>query len=186
MKIQRAICGKKICFRQLTGQDLTSEYLSWLNDPVASKYSRRRYRKTSKKDMVDYFENFDWKTGAIFAIIDKESGQHIGNIAITKIDKIQKTGELAVLIGDSKSRGKGFGGEAWRLMTQYGFGVLGLRKLIAGTSNPAMEKILINQGWVKEGVLREAFFAGNNKYLDEKVFGLLKKEFSNNQKKCEF
>lgn len=166
---------EKTILRELQKKDLTDEYLSWLNDAEVNYYSRRRYKKTTREEMEDYFEKFDRKSGAFFAIIDKGKNKHIGNITVTNVNKEQNIGEIAILLGDKESWGKGFGSDAWKLMTGYAFEVLNFRKLTAGTFNPAMARILEKQGWELEGIFKEEFSVGN-KYLDKKVFGLLKRK----------
>jgi len=171
----------KVYLRKFTKNDITKKYLAWLNDKETSKYSNRRFYKTTKKDAFKYFKGFG-KDEAFLAIIEKETKKHIGNITITKTNRYSNIAEIAILIGDKSSWGKGFGKEAWLLATDYAFYVLKVRKLTAGTLNPVMEKILKKQKWVLEGVLRKDFQIKKGVYLNKPVFGLLKKEYDSIRK----
>src|SRR5205085_6708203 len=69
-----------------------------------------------------------------FAIIEKSTGEHIGNI---KIDSTVNpfwdhlVGEVGLLIGEKSCWGKGYGSEAIRLITSFAFEHLKLQKLTA-------------------------------------------------------
>ena len=71
----------------------------------------------------------------VFAIVTKEKGSHIGNISLQNIDYVDRSAELAIIIGDKRYWGKGIGLEAWKLMMNYGFLVLNLHRLYCGCAN---------------------------------------------------
>ena len=106
---------------------------------------------------------------------------HIGNIALQRIDRRSKNAEFAILIGDKKFWGRGYGEEAARLILDYGFKFLGLERIGAGTfsTNLGMRKLAKKLGMRREGLRRRAFLK-NGKFVDIMEFGLLKKEFKSN------
>lgn len=53
----------------------------------------------------------------------------IGSVYLRDIDRKKKTAEYGVFIGEEKALGKGYGTQAAILMTDYGFGTLGLKKI---------------------------------------------------------
>lgn len=82
------------------------------------------------------------------------------------------------MIGDKKSRGKGYATEAIRLVAKHAFNKLNLHKLYTGmikgneVSKRAFEKV----GFKVEGILREHFYL-KGEYLDCYRMGLLKSEY---------
>jgi len=75
----------------------------------------------------------------------------------TQNDVYQKTGEIGYWIGESYW-GKGIATEAIRLMSAYGFEVLGLERIQAGVFafNTISMHVLEKNGYVKEGIFRNA------------------------------
>ena len=73
---------------------------------------------------------------------------------------------------------KGLGSEAIQLFIQYGFEQLNLHKisLEVFSFNPRAEHVYTKVGFKLEGIKREDF-KYNDKYIDTKIFGLLKSEY---------
>ena len=86
--------------------------------------------------------------------------------------------EIGILIGDEKSRGKGYATEAIRLVADHAFNKLNLRKLYTGMvkGNEASKRAFEKVGFRIEGTLREHFYL-NGKYLDCYRMGLLRSEY---------
>jgi RimJ/RimL family protein N-acetyltransferase len=61
---------------------------------------------------------------------------------------------------------------------EYGFEVLNLHKVELGvySFNPRAEKVYRKNGFVLEGVQREAI-QYNDEYFDTKIFGMLKEDY---------
>jgi|LakMenEpi03Aug12_release.lakeMendotaPanAssembly.Ray.scaffolds.fasta_scaffold482726_2 ribosomal-protein-alanine N-acetyltransferase len=131
-------------------------YLSWLNDSEVYKYlesagdykmdALREYIREAVKNNV-----FFW------AICLKSSGKHIGNIKIEPISFRHKRGEYGILIGDKTEWGNGYAKEASKLIIDFCFKKLNLRKITLGVveSNYAAVFLYKNIGFEVEGIYKD-------------------------------
>ncbi len=128
-------------------------YLSWLNDQEVYKYleSGGNY---SMNQLEDYLARAEANENLLFwAIIRKDSGEHIGNIKIDPVHKVHNRGEYGILIGDKSSWGKGFAKEASLAVLSFAFTQLQLRKVTLGVveENVAAVRLYEKMGFVTEG-----------------------------------
>lgn len=174
------LVGEKIYLRMLYQDDAYGNYINWLNDPEVCVYNSHHYFPYVYSSAQEYIQA-SWKNvnAIILAIILKENDEHIGNIALQKIDFISRNAEFAVLIGEKKYCGIGLAKEASVLIIRHGFFELNLHRIHCGTSvnNIAMQKLAAFLGMNKEGLRRDALFK-HGKYCDIIEYGLLKKDFN--------
>lgn len=177
------ITGPRLGLRKLSRAEISEKYLSWLNDPDVQKYSRRRGKVITRKEMEDFVDyaskSNDWHLAVI--IIDEE--KHIGNIAIDTIDKINKSGEISIMLGDKTTWNRGYGSEAIELATKFAFKNLDLHRLWAQSPNPAFNVLMKKLGWTLEGKRRKAFnlnLAG--KFIDLDCWSILKNEWEGSRR----
>ena len=169
------IKGKNILLRKLSIEDASEEYLSWLNDYETVKYTESRHvvhTMESLKDFITVHANND--NNYCFAIIDIQTGKHIGNIKIGNIHHRYKYADIGFIIGDKNYWGKGIGTEAIQLCTEFAFKQLHLHRLYAGIydlnigSIKALEKV----GFLLEGCEKEkCLFEG--KRIDCYIYGIV-------------
>ena len=91
------------------------------------------------------------------AICLVDSDDHVGNVYLRDIDWVARTAGLHIFIGEGEMRSRGYGGAAIRLLRDYAFRTLNLRKihLRVLADNAAALKAYKRAGFVTEGVLRE-------------------------------
>jgi RimJ/RimL family protein N-acetyltransferase len=173
------LIGEKIYLRTLEREDLNEIYLSWLNDYEVTRYLSSGIFPTSKELLQSYFDSVASDSHSVmFAIIEKESDRHIGNIKISNINWINRTAEIGRMIGEKDTWGKGYGLEALKLTVDYCFKRLNLHKVIAGTvvDNIAPQKNYERLGFKVEGRFREhVLFDG--KYRDTISVAILRDEW---------
>ncbi|MBP3763027.1 MAG: GNAT family N-acetyltransferase [Bacteroidales bacterium] len=108
-----------------------------------------------------------WIEEAIFdsrninlAICLKEDDRYIGNVRITNIDNINRSGTSHILIGDRSCWNRGVGAEAYRLLLDYAFNQRGFHRIDALVleGNTASLKMHQKCGYRIEGTLRESVF----------------------------
>jgi RimJ/RimL family protein N-acetyltransferase len=171
--------GKKIYLTILSERDVSDNYVNWLNDKeVCRDNSHATFPNTHSKT-ISYIRRLEKsKDEVAFAIRWKRNDAHIGNIAMKKIDIINRSAELAIIIGDKKYWGKGVGSEAYQLLLEYGFNTLNLNRISSGQtiSNTGMIRVCEKMGMKKEGKLREVLYK-NGEYLDAAIYSILKKEY---------
>jgi [ribosomal protein S5]-alanine N-acetyltransferase len=122
--------SSRILLKELSIDDVSSEYVNWMNDTRVNKHLESRFIDHGLEDI----KNFVHKTS-----IDKNSflfgifynNIHIGNIKLGPVDRNHNRASIGLLIGDKKSWGKGFAAESINLITNYGFNDLGLEKIFA-------------------------------------------------------
>ena len=157
---QRILVGKKLHLRPLEDSDVDDEYLSWLNNPEVTRHLETGRSSVSLSDLRKYLERFqNSTTDFIFAIVDQESGKHIGNVTLNRINWSHQTADTGLMIGRKEFWGRGYAFEAWSLLLEYAFEVLGLRKIIAGAvvGNVPSMVVLKKLGFKVEGRLRQEF-----------------------------
>lgn len=175
--------GNEIYLRLLSREDIEGGYSNWLNDEEVCKYNSHHRFPVTKNQLINYIENTNQsKDILVLAIILKNNGVHIGNVSLQSINYIDKTAEIAFITGEKQYWGKGFTKEASKLILQHAFLTLNLNRVYCGThqDNIPMQKLAESLGFKKEGIRREAIFK-NGQYKDIVEYGLLKKEFTNQE-----
>ncbi|WDE07395.1 GNAT family N-acetyltransferase [Thalassomonas viridans] len=107
-----------------------------------------------------------------FGIKEKTSGEKLGNIGIKITDHKAKIAETGFMIKPG-AQGKGFAGEALKLIKDYVFNALALNKLTAtcAVANTGSYRLLEKTGFTREARLRQNTVI-NNRYVDDYVYGL--------------
>ncbi len=148
-----AISTKRPRIVQFGEEHLTERYVGWLNDADVVRYGEQRHVRHSLESCQAYFESMQ-KSDDFFCAIEEieQSLGHIGNISIT-VDLANRLADVAILIGEKKSWGKGYGLEAWVGVLDTLLGRDRMRKVSAGTvaSNLAMIEIMRRSGMVADG-----------------------------------
>lgn len=172
--------GERIILRALSKEDLSINYLQWLNDEeVCRNNSHATFPNTYEKMIRFYESQQNNMSQVVLAVIHKENNIHIGNVSLQGINWISRNAEFAILMGNKNYWGKGFGEEAAHLIVAYGFSRLNLHRIYCGTlqNNQAMKKLAQKLNMKEEGVRRQAIFK-NGTYHDIIEYGLLKEEFT--------
>ena len=95
-----------------------------------------------------------------FAVETKDDRILIGQCGFIKINWKNRTGELAILIGEKDYRGKGYGADAIRVLCRFGFEEMNLRKIKASVFDfnaPAL-RCYEKCGFVREGMLQREIY----------------------------
>ena len=151
--------AEHIYLRPLHVNDALGDYPLWLNDPEVCRYNSHGDTLYTKKMALSYIQSVQNNpTCNVFAICDKASDKHIGNIALQAISTKNESAEFAILLGDKAFWGKGFSKEAGKLVLAYGFNVLNLHRIYCGTSeaNLSMQHLALSLGMTLEGRRKEA------------------------------
>lgn len=166
---------ERLCVRGLRPADLDGPYLNWFNDQEVCRYNSHGIFPSTREKLRQYLETLQTsETDLVWAIIEKESRLHIGNISLQAINLINRSAELALIMGDKTRWGRGYALEASRLIIEHGVKKLGLRRIYCGTSenNQGMIKLAGRLGMEQEGVRRAAIYE-NGKFVDVLEFGLI-------------
>lgn len=162
--ITKKIMRGRVSLRQIELEDCNLSYVNWLNDPDVNQYMETRWSEQTIGSITKFVETQrNSGDSVLFAIINNETGLHIGNIKIGSIHPHYKHADISYFIGDKTCWNKGLATEAVRLICRFGFEELGLRRIEAGTYDVAKgsQAVLLKNGFRREAVFKEqVFFEG--------------------------
>jgi RimJ/RimL family protein N-acetyltransferase len=162
------LIGELVYLRGLEEQDLDGPYFQWFNDQENDVFTSHAMFPNTPEKMRSFFDNVkQYRNDIVLAIVEKNTDRHIGNVALHKINWINRNAEFAIIIGDKKAQSKGFATEAGRLMIKYAFEKLNLHRLGLGVheDNKAAIRVYEKLGFEVEGRFKDHFLR-NGKYSD--------------------
>ena len=150
-----------VYLRALEQSDLERTH-RWHNDPKLYGSLTQPFRFVSTHAEATWLERrIAYSAEEVnLAICAVGTDEHVGNIYLRNIDWVARTAGLHIFIGDGEMRSRGYGGAAIRLLCDYAFGTLNLRKihLRVLSDNEAALKAYERAGFISEGVLRAHVF----------------------------
>lgn len=163
----------------LTVDQVSAAYVGWLNDPATNRYMGCARSVSTRESVAAFVDSFKGRDDRyLFGIFVRETGAHIGNVALQDIDLFDSRGEVGILIGAPEWRGRGVGTEAIRLIAEFAFSSLGLHRITAGVvaGNEGSRRAFEKAGFTLEGTLREHYVI-DGVYHDVYRLGMLSGEF---------
>ena len=160
------IADAKSMFEYTRKEDVT-KYLLW-----DSHASLRQTKQFLKRIIEKYLDgNLAW------AITLKDSGEFIGMIDFTTLDRTAGIAEIAYAISDVYW-GKGIITEATQIVIDYSFNELHLERISARcfAENIGSERVMQKVGMTHEGTLRKAIYK-NGAYHDMKIYAILREDY---------
>ena len=121
---------EKIYLRPLCLSDINKKYLFWVNDPSVTEYLEIGKQRLVHSDLVRYVEDSPKKGRHNYAIITKNSQQHIGNSSIYSIELDKSKFEIGYFIGEKKFWGGLYSSMVIFNLLKIGFIKMGLEKCI--------------------------------------------------------
>ena len=173
------LSSERLILRALEESDADGDYPGWLNDEEVNRGNAHHRDPYTRESALEYIRRVrDSQRELVLAMTLKDSGRHIGNIALQKIDPVYRSAEFAILLGAKDLWGKGYAKEAGHILCDHGFFTLNLRRIHCGTfaSNVAMQKLAEYLGMVLEGRRRQAAFK-DGLWLDIVEYGVLQDEY---------
>ncbi|HEX2903564.1 MAG TPA: GNAT family protein, partial [Jatrophihabitans sp.] len=122
-------------------------------------------------------EEHDPARKAVFTVADASSDEPLGACLLWGIDHFNRAAHIGLSLRPV-ARGRGLATETLRLLSGYGFDILGLQRLAIETlsDNEPMIRAAQRAGFTREGTLRQAGWV-NGRWRDEAIFGLLADEW---------
>lgn len=98
----------------------------------------------------------------------------VGNCSLQSFNWINRSAEMAIVIGDRSVWGKGVASWAWEQMIYHGFMVLGLHRLWSGTSveNVGMIRVFEKCEMLREGTFCEAKWS-RGRFIDVVEYAII-------------
>lgn len=144
----------------LEPDDVTDEYVAWLNDPAVNRYLESRFVRHTLQTTRQFVQAVaDSRDSTLFGIRYAPGRQHVGNIKLGPVDWHHRRAEIGLLIGDRAVWGRGIAARAIELVTRHAFDGLGLFKVTAGcyASNVGSRRAFEKAGFVVEAIRRRHF-----------------------------
>lgn len=154
----------------------------WVADEkIQSLYSEPVYTtKEAVKELLDkYIGSYEKNDYYRWAIVEKNTGECIGQIAYFLVDSKNHFAEIEYCIG-SNFQCMGFATEATKSVIAYGFEKMNLHKvqICTKTINEPSKRVIEKCGFTYEGTLRDYFYR-NGEYVGRLYFSMLRSEFEN-------
>jgi len=172
------LAGETVALRPLVESDADGSYPGWLNDAEVCRHNRHHVYPYTPAQARDWIKSIPSRGELVLAITLRKDRTHVGNISLQAIDRIARSAELAILLGEKSAWGRGVGLESSQLVVAHGFGAMNLNRISCATSedNLAMRRIAERLGMQQEGVRREAAFS-EGRYVDVIEYGLLARDY---------
>lgn len=173
------LSGSRVWLRPLERTDINARYASWLNDGDVTRFLEVGTFPTSLIELEQFYAGVAARRDQVLlAIVDRETGLHVGNVKLGPINWVHRRATLGILVGDRAVWGRGAGTDATRLMVEYAFGRLDLRRVDLGVyaDHAAAIRLYERVGFRVEGRFREDVYHGGA-YRDRLWMGLLRSEY---------
>lgn len=146
------LIGKRLNLNLFKSEDISQAYLCWLNDRFLMRYSNQRFLTHTFESCLAYQKSFENSENLFLAIKVNECNDLIGTMT-AYVSPHHQTVDLGLMIGNEKFLGKGYGLEAWRLLSEALLNN-GCRKITAGAAivNYSMIEIMKKSGMNLESI----------------------------------
>jgi RimJ/RimL family protein N-acetyltransferase len=171
--------GERVSLRPLAEGDLPL-VRRWRSDPEVTRYWISERAPSQEEVWAWYVGNRE--SGTLTWAILGEEGTPIGYINLFDLDRENRRAELALMIGERASWGRGYARDALRALLGYAFNALpaglGLHKvtLTVFAENQAARRVYLACGFREDGVLRDDFYRAG-RWHDQILMSILEQEF---------
>lgn len=177
---QTLLEGERVRFRALDDADLP-DLVRWWREPEWAVLQQLIVRPRPEETVVEVFRGWSKSEGSGevgFSVVDRTSGELVGHVTLFGATLPVRAARLAVMIG-SEHVGRGYGTDAVRLLTAYGFREMGLNRIEirVHTFNDRARAVYGKLGYQEEGVRRDATFH-DGRFHDEVIMSALAREWT--------
>ena len=170
----------RLILRRFLYTDDDSMLKYWIADEkIQSLYSEPVYEtKEAVKELLDkYIGSYEREDYYRWAIIEKTTGECIGQIAYFLVDNKNHFAEIEYCIG-SDFQCKGFATEATKAVIKFGFEKMNLHKvqICTKTINAPSKRVIEKCGLTYEGTFRDYFYM-DGEYVGRLYFSILRSEY---------
>lgn len=171
---------ERLILRRFEFKDNESMRRNWISDEkIQSMYSEPVYSTAEEvKELLDkYIGSYERDDYYRWAIVEKASGECIGQIAYFLVDSKNHFAEIEYCIGAAFQR-RGYATEAAKAVIAYGFDRINLHKvqICTKTINKPSKRVIEKCGLTYECTLRDYFYM-NGEYVGRLYFSVLRDEY---------
>ena len=178
--VETAVTGAHFSLTPFTEKDVSDRYIKWLSDPEVNRFLEVRFTPQTPETARSFVRSFYSDAEKyLWGIRLCDTRELIGTATLHSISRRHGWGHFGLMIGDQQYWGKGASTEAFRMLAEFAFERIGLRRLTGGTyaTNHAMNFTLRRLGFKREGTFRQAFWQDDGTYIDEYRWSLLADEW---------
>jgi RimJ/RimL family protein N-acetyltransferase len=172
--------GSRVRLRAVERSDLL-KFQEWLNDPEVTE-GLTHFLPLSIEDEEKWYaalanEAAEQRPLAI-EVRGEEGWQLAGNTRLFHIERVHRSAEFGIVIGDKTLWDRGYGTETLELVLEHGFDTLNLNRIYLHVyaNNQRARRSYEKAGFLLEGTLRQAMFRRGH-YVDIIVMGILRSEW---------
>ena len=168
------LVGDKVAIRARIEQDVATLHEELFNDVATrSGADSRAWRPTPTGASSPYCVMEPSSDFAAFSIVEVDSHELVGECVLWSIDLHNRSAHVGVAVRPG-FRGRGYGTDTVRVLSKYGFDVLGLHRLQLETSenNGAMQSVASHCGFQVEGTTQDSSWQ-DGAFISELIYGLL-------------
>ena len=170
--------GEKVCLRAYREEDIPKA-TSFVDDEELKKllvtnipfpmtlWEEEEWIKSQKSNQDGSYN---------FAIEDIETKKYIGGCGIQEVNWLSRVATVGIMIGDKEYWGKGYGTDAMKVLIDFIFNKMNIRKIRLSTFsfNMRARKSYEKCGFEVEGILKDEIFK-DGKYYDEIIMSVFNK-----------
>ena len=148
--------GKKVYLDLFSPENISDEYVGWLNDKEVMQFSNQRFKNHTFITSLDYCNSFNGTDNIFLSIKKIDNEKMIGTMTLYYSSN-HGVVDLGIMIGNKKMLGHGFGADAWCGLVKALSNKRIVRKITAGAlrSNVAMIKLMNKSGMHLEATKRK-------------------------------
>ena len=176
--------GEMVRFRALEEADLP-ELTGWWRDPEWAVLQQATVRPRPAEAVAEQFRSWSQseRGGEVgFSVVDRTSAELVGHVTLFGAQLPTRAATLAVIIGPAYVD-QGYGTDAVRVLTGYGFQEMGLNRIEIQVHafNARARAVYRRVGFVEEGIRRDATFH-SGRFHDEIIMSVLAGEWAEQQR----
>ncbi|MFH2135423.1 MAG: GNAT family protein [Pseudomonadota bacterium] len=141
------LLGEKVLLSHFVESDITSEYISWLNDPQVVRFSNQRFVCHTEKSCQNYYDSFANSPNLFICVRTLNDNVAVGTMT-AYVSPHHETVDIGIMIGRRSVWGAGVGQDAWNTLLNWFIGQRRIRKVTAGAMrcNAPMIKLMERSG----------------------------------------
>jgi len=173
----KKLIGEKCYLAQIIYEDHV-KFAEWFTDMKTAIGLGDAAGNYSMESTKGFFEKHYSSQANRFSIVDIKEDKIIGFCWLKEVNSIDRSTELAILVGDEDYRGKGYGTEAMKLIVDYCFNILNLHNVmvVVYSHNEKAIEMYKKVGFKEFGRRRESHFIRGKAY-DEVYMDILPEDF---------
>ncbi len=162
----------RLILRKYVIDDAEDMFFNWASDPEVTRFltwPTHSSLEISKKVLSEWILNYSDDNYYNWAIVFKETGRVIGNIAVVKLNNIVDSADIGYCMNQGLW-GNGIMPEALKAVIAFLFKEVGVNRIAAShdANNPKSGRVMEKAGMKLEGVLRQA--GVNNQGICDEVW----------------